>query len=153
MTIYGQASTSEDIFERMEIEQKVWKSIEKGINCKNYFRKILLACSYIIHLWSYWSWKNLYYVWQSWKESRYSTSYFRVNIRLYLSRKLVFVNLLESWEWVLGPHLLPGDLQWANKWPSLALSDESRRFLFGKSDRRSLHEYRSDIFTYSHGRH
>ena len=41
MAIYGKASSSEEIFERMQIEQKVWKSIEKGINCKNYCRKIL----------------------------------------------------------------------------------------------------------------
>lgn len=32
--VYGESSTSEDIFEKMEIEQKVWKSIENGINCK-----------------------------------------------------------------------------------------------------------------------
>ena len=39
MVVHGQITSSEEIFERMEIEQKVWKSIEKGINCKNNFRK------------------------------------------------------------------------------------------------------------------
>lgn len=31
---YGESSSSEDIFEKMEIEKKVWRSIENGINCK-----------------------------------------------------------------------------------------------------------------------
>jgi hypothetical protein len=32
--VYGDKCTTEDIYENMDIEEKVWRSIEKGINCK-----------------------------------------------------------------------------------------------------------------------
>ena len=32
--VYGETCTTEDIYDGMDIEEKIWKSIEKGINCK-----------------------------------------------------------------------------------------------------------------------
>jgi len=87
----GENDTSEMIYESMNIEHKVWQSIEKGTNCKGYFDLFQSDNSL---LWINWSWQDLHHGWESRKGARTSLTNFGIHFRLHLPSN--FRNLIRN---------------------------------------------------------